>query len=241
MACSGGGGAPPVTLAKFTLNGAGGLDFYEVSLAQGYNLPMMVVPQSGNGGNCSSTGCAADLNEDCPVELKIIDGSNEGVPVVACKSACDAFRDAQNCCRGAYASPDTCKPSIYTEFFRNACPQAYSYAYDDGTSTFTCIGADYVITFCPGLPTRLNWVAKAATPVPKDAAAKTKPCSTALTTASSNVVHVLTRNPRRLQGGKLPEVNFYAPPSTSDEESENLSKLPPTPPAPIGNTPPHQH
>ncbi|KAL2499336.1 Pathogenesis-related thaumatin superfamily protein [Abeliophyllum distichum] len=30
-----------------------------------------------------------------------------------------------------------------------ACPRAYSYAYDDKTSTFTCVGADYLITFCP--------------------------------------------------------------------------------------------
>ncbi|GLU19760.1 hypothetical protein SLE2022_359880 [Rubroshorea leprosula] len=153
IACSGGGGAPPATLAEFTLDGAGGLDFYDVSLVDGYNLPMMVTPQGGTGGNCSSAACSADLNEDCPVELKIADGSNEGV---ACKSACDAFGDAQYCCSGAYASPDTCKPSTYSEFFKNACPKAYSYAYDDGTSTFTCAGADYIITFCPGLSTSLK-------------------------------------------------------------------------------------
>uniref|UniRef100_J3LCG7 Phytocyanin domain-containing protein n=1 Tax=Oryza brachyantha TaxID=4533 RepID=J3LCG7_ORYBR len=36
-------------------------------------------------------------------------------------------------------------------FFKNACPRAYSYAYDDATSTFTCTGGDttYAITFCP--------------------------------------------------------------------------------------------
>lgn len=32
-----------------------------------------------------------------------------------------------------------------------ACSAAYSYAYDDATSTFTCTAgaADYLITFCP--------------------------------------------------------------------------------------------
>lgn len=40
--CNGGGAAPPATLAEFTLNGANGLDFYDVSLVDGYNLPMMV-------------------------------------------------------------------------------------------------------------------------------------------------------------------------------------------------------
>uniref|UniRef100_M8CCG5 Thaumatin-like protein n=1 Tax=Aegilops tauschii TaxID=37682 RepID=M8CCG5_AEGTA len=36
-------------------------------------------------------------------------------------------------------------------FFKTACPRAYSYAYDDATSTFTCAGgvSAYAITFCP--------------------------------------------------------------------------------------------
>ncbi|VAH00857.1 unnamed protein product [Triticum turgidum subsp. durum] len=34
--------------------------------------------------------------------------------------------------------------------FKAACPAAYSYAYDDASSTFTCSGAaTYHITFCP--------------------------------------------------------------------------------------------
>ncbi|KAE8695124.1 Thaumatin-like protein 1 [Hibiscus syriacus] len=116
-----------------------------LALLTGYNLPMMISPRGGTGGNCRSAGCAADLNGDCPVELKVVDGS-EGV---ACKSACDAFGDPQYCCSGAYATPNTCKPSSYSQFFKTACPTAYSYAYDDGTSTFTCAAADYDITFCP--------------------------------------------------------------------------------------------
>ncbi|XP_022775421.1 thaumatin-like protein 1b [Durio zibethinus] len=148
--CSGAGAIPPATLAEFTLNGVGGLDFYDVSLVDGYNLPMMVSAHGGTGGNCSSAGCAADLNGDCPLELKVVNGS-EGV---ACKSACNAFGDPQYCCIGAYATPNTCKPSSYSQFFKAACPTAYSYAYDDGTSTFTCAGADYIITFCPTPSTR---------------------------------------------------------------------------------------
>ncbi|RVX16609.1 Thaumatin-like protein 1 [Vitis vinifera] len=148
--CSGGGAAPPATLAEFTLNGANGLDFYDVSLVDGYNLPMLVAPQGGTGGNCTITGCVADLNAACPSELKVssIEGG-EGSESVSCKSACEAFGDAQYCCSGAYATPDTCKPSAYSEYFKSACPRAYSYAYDDGSSTFTCASADYTITFCP--------------------------------------------------------------------------------------------
>ncbi|XP_058090945.1 thaumatin-like protein 1b [Magnolia sinica] len=144
--CAGAGATPPATLAEFTLNGSGGLDFYDVSLVDGYNLPMLVVPQGGSG-NCSTTGCLADLNGACPFELRVlgVDGSEN----VACKSACEAFGDPHYCCSGAYATPDTCKPSPYSLLFKHACPRAYSYAYDDSTSTFTCASADYVITFCP--------------------------------------------------------------------------------------------
>ncbi|GMP27137.1 hypothetical protein CsSME_00003263 [Camellia sinensis var. sinensis] len=151
--CSGSGAAPPATLAEFTLNGAGGLDFYDVSLVDGYNLPMLVVPQGGTGGgNCTATGCVVDLNGSCPSELRVM--SDGGAKNVACKSACDAFGDPQYCCSGAYATPDTCKPTSFSEYFKSACPRAYSYAYDDGSSIFTCASADYVITFCPTPATR---------------------------------------------------------------------------------------
>ncbi|XP_071925209.1 thaumatin-like protein 1b [Coffea arabica] len=144
--CAGGNAALPATLAEFTLDGAGGLDFYDVSLVDGYNLPMLVVPQGGSGGNCTTTGCVVDLNGACPSDLKVTSSDGEKV---ACKSACAAFGQAQYCCSGAYNTPDTCKPSSYSQVFKNACPRAYSYAYDDKTSIFTCAGADYIITFCP--------------------------------------------------------------------------------------------
>lgn len=147
--CSGQGATPPATLAEFTLNGAGGQDFYDVSLVDGYNLPMLVVPQGGTGDNCTTTGCAVDLNGACPSELKVPSGTSVK-ETVACNSACGAFQDAQYCCSGAYGSPNTCKPSSYSEVFKTACPRAYSYAYDDKTSTFICGSSpDYLVTFCP--------------------------------------------------------------------------------------------
>lgn len=146
--CNGAGAQPPATLAEFTVgSGSGtGQDFYDVSLVDGYNLPMMV-DTSGGSGSCQSTGCIADLNKACPAELRYESGD-------ACKSACEAFGSPEYCCSGAYASPDTCKPSVYSEMFKTACPKSYSYAYDDATSTFTCTGADYTITFCPSLSAR---------------------------------------------------------------------------------------
>ncbi|XP_022962239.1 thaumatin-like protein 1b [Cucurbita moschata] len=147
LECAGNGATPPATLAEFTLDGSGGLDFFDVSLVDGYNLPMIVVPQGGSGDNCTSTGCVVDLNGACPSELRVT--SADGREGVACKSACDAFNKPQYCCTGAYQTPDTCQPSMYSQIFKSACPRAYSYAYDDKTSTFTCASADYVITFCP--------------------------------------------------------------------------------------------
>ncbi|KAI5577486.1 hypothetical protein BDE02_09G117200 [Populus trichocarpa] len=141
--CNGLGASPPATLAEFTL-GSGGQDFYDVSLVDGYNLPM-VVEGSGGSGMCASTGCVSDLNIQCPQELR----SGEGD---ACKSACEAFGSPEYCCSGAFNTPATCKPSVYSEMFKAACPKSYSYAYDDATSTFTCSGADYTVTFCPSSP-----------------------------------------------------------------------------------------
>ncbi|CAA3012681.1 thaumatin-like protein 1b [Olea europaea var. sylvestris] len=144
--CAGNGAAPPTTLAEFTLDGDSGMDFYDVSLVDGYNVPMLVVPQGGSGVNCTSTGCITDLNGACPSNLRVTSSDGEDV---ACKSACLAFGKEEFCCNGAYSTPDACKPSSYSQVFKSACPRAYSYAYDDKTSTFTCAGADYFITFCP--------------------------------------------------------------------------------------------
>ncbi|CAI9764338.1 unnamed protein product [Fraxinus pennsylvanica] len=143
--CNGAGASPPATLAEFTL-GTGGQDFYDVSLVDGYNLPM-IVEASGGSGLCASTGCVTDLNRVCPSELRV--GGGE-----ACKSACEAFGSPEYCCSGAFNSPATCKPSVYAQMFKSACPRSYSYAYDDPTSTFTCSGADYTVTFCPSMPSQ---------------------------------------------------------------------------------------
>ncbi|KAK9287383.1 hypothetical protein L1049_015801 [Liquidambar formosana] len=141
--CNGLGASPPATLAEFTL-GSGGQDFYDVSLVDGYNVAM-IVEGSGGSGACASTGCTTDLNRQCPAELRVGEGD-------ACKSACEAFGSPEYCCSGAYNTPDTCRPSVYSEMFKAACPRSYSYAYDDATSTFTCTDADYTVTFCPSSP-----------------------------------------------------------------------------------------
>jgi hypothetical protein len=146
VACNGAGAIPPASLAEFTLEGYNGQDFYDVSLVDGFNLPISIFPQGGSG-LCSSSACPVDVNAQCPPELAI--GAASGA-VIGCKSACLAFNQPQFCCTGAFGSPDACPPTSYSMFFKNLCPQAYSYAYDDKSSTFTCPGgANYLVTICP--------------------------------------------------------------------------------------------
>ncbi|KAG8378305.1 hypothetical protein BUALT_Bualt08G0123600 [Buddleja alternifolia] len=134
-------GKPPASLAEFTLASP---DFYDVSLVDGFNLPMVVTPINGSG-NCSVSGCDADLRLSCPKELAVRGG---GGRTVACRSACDVFDTDEYCCRGVYGNAATCRPTSYSRRFKEACPTAYSYAYDDPSSIFTCSGTDYVVSFC---------------------------------------------------------------------------------------------
>ncbi|KAG8391284.1 hypothetical protein BUALT_Bualt01G0172000 [Buddleja alternifolia] len=142
LECSGAGGTPPASLAEFTLDSPE--DFYDVSLVDGFNLPIAVVP-SGGSGNCSAVYCSSDLNEGCPEKLRVRSDNGE---TAACMSACMAFNEAEYCCTGEYNNPHVCKPTNYSEVFKKACPTSYSYPYDDATSTFTCKGANYLIIFC---------------------------------------------------------------------------------------------
>ncbi|XP_062184024.1 pathogenesis-related thaumatin-like protein 3.5 isoform X3 [Phragmites australis] len=136
----GASGATPASLAEFTL---ASLDYYDVSLVDGFNLPVLVKPVNGEG-NCTEAGCDGDLRQSCPSELAVkVNGQT-----VACRSACDVFDTDQYCCRGLYGNPVTCQPTFYSKKFKAVCPTAYSYAYDDPTSIFTCKNADYIITFC---------------------------------------------------------------------------------------------
>lgn len=149
--CAGAGGAPPATLAEVTLASSaspGAQDFYDVSLVDGYNVPIAMTPVHGSGARCVPAGCVSDLNRVCPAGLAVRGGSGGGV--VGCRSACAAFGAPQYCCTGQFGSPQQCKPTAYSRLFKAACPKAYSYAYDDPTSILTCsAGASYVITFCP--------------------------------------------------------------------------------------------
>jgi hypothetical protein len=144
-ACNG-SGATPATLAEFTFAGAGDQVFYDVSLVDGFNVPMRIEPGAEHP-TCGRPECAADLNATCDPVLQKRDAAGA---TVACKSACDALGTPEACCSGTHNTPETCPPTDYARSFKAQCPTAYSYAYDDPTSTFTCPGTSYHIIFCPG-------------------------------------------------------------------------------------------
>ncbi|KAK9097746.1 hypothetical protein Syun_024791 [Stephania yunnanensis] len=129
LECNGMGASPPASLFEITLGQGNDKDYYDVSIVDGYNIPLVAAPV-GVGG-CNATGCVYDLN------------------IGMLESACEAFGLDQYCCSGEFANPTTCKPSFYSAIFKRACPRAYSYAFDDRSSTFTCKASDYSITFCP--------------------------------------------------------------------------------------------
>ncbi|XP_059463524.1 thaumatin-like protein 1 [Corylus avellana] len=146
VACNGNGAAPPASLVEINIAAKGGQDFYDVSLVDGFNLPVAVATQGGTG-DCKRSSCAANINAVCPAELQVKGSDGK---VAACKSACAAFNQPKYCCTGSFNKPETCPPTNYSKIFKNQCPQAYSYAYDDKTSTFTCFNSpNYLITFCP--------------------------------------------------------------------------------------------
>ncbi|KAF5365318.1 hypothetical protein D9758_005435 [Tetrapyrgos nigripes] len=150
-----GTGVPPATLAEWTLSTDPNIpDNYDVSLVDGYNLPMRITNNQG----CPVADCPVDLGPNCPGNQK---GPFDSVGFpVGCKSACLVDPNPQNspnCCSGQFSSgPQACPPSGVSNYayFKNNCPNAYAYAYDEpsGTALWTCnsnLRADYTLTFCP--------------------------------------------------------------------------------------------
>lgn len=115
-----------MSLAEFSFNtDFNWLDFYNISLVDGYNLPIDI---SGTTGACESARCGVDLNPGCPDGNRIV---QNGWTV-----ACSKFGD-----RDTPFNPAA-------QFFANACPGAYSWSKDD-SKVKGCAGQDYRVTFCP--------------------------------------------------------------------------------------------
>lgn len=149
LACNGIGGQP-ASLVEFLFDGWAGTnatqDYYDISLVDAFNLPVAIKPNGGSGV-CHAPSCSANILASCPADLQVKDSSGK---VVTCLSSCTKYQTDDTCCRGAHDTSATCPAPEGAKVFKSACPDAYSYAYDDGTSTWNCTNpSGYTITFCP--------------------------------------------------------------------------------------------
>ncbi|KAH8698909.1 thaumatin [Talaromyces proteolyticus] len=208
LECKGTG--EPATLAEFTLATNMNLSFYDISLVDGYNLPIGIVSlhnESNNSdlrslpSNTTNPVCIGspeyltsvdDLNTTtvatnttlgsityitpleealgthsvsrwCPWPLQIQPPWKPGDGVFPypddgikrpdfdpCLSMCSKYGRDSDCCSGSHDTPEKCSPNMYSTAAKRVCPDAYSYAYDDATSTFTIQqGAGFEVVFCP--------------------------------------------------------------------------------------------
>jgi len=147
-----GWGTIPATLAEYNLDAWDNLDFYDISMVDGDNVPMYAYPTSGDAPNkvspdgCVAAGCTTPV--PCPAALQITAAGK----VVACESPCAKLGGDQYCCRGQWAPRSQCDPAKwpvdYAAIFKKAEPYAYSYVDDDATSVYTCRGTcNYTIVF----------------------------------------------------------------------------------------------
>jgi hypothetical protein len=139
-----GWGSIPATLAEYDLDAYDHLDFYDVSMVDGSNLPMYITTAGGTTADrISTTGCESGKGcttpVHCPTALRVIRG---GQPV-GCISPCARFGTSRYCCSGRYAqgcNPARTWPIDDALVFKRAEPYAYSWSGDDASSTFTCAG-----------------------------------------------------------------------------------------------------
>ncbi len=105
----------------------------------------------------------SDLADWCPWDLQAFPPTKPGDGVYPypdddisrpifdpCKSACAAHNQPQDCCTGDFDDPKKCGPGLYSKTAKATCPDAYSYAFDDMTSTFIIPkGGGWEVMFCP--------------------------------------------------------------------------------------------
>jgi hypothetical protein len=155
LKCTQGNG--PDTLAEFTLTAGMASDWYDVSLVDGFSIPVGIIQLDAPwtmastyvpGGpldmvtqQCGSPICALDLNPGCPASAQLKDAMGN---IWGCKNG-------QSANGGHGATP-------VTSYLKAGCPTSYTFAFDDPQSLFLCksarqnggVGAnDYKVIYCP--------------------------------------------------------------------------------------------
>ncbi|PHT66195.1 Thaumatin-like protein [Capsicum annuum] len=72
----------------------------------------------------------------CPKELRTSGG---------CNNPCTVFNTNEYCCTSG-----DCGETNYSKFFKQRCPNSFSYPQDDAINTLICpSGTKYRVVFCP--------------------------------------------------------------------------------------------
>ncbi|CAO2819940.1 unnamed protein product [Amaranthus hypochondriacus] len=95
-------GQGPNTLAEYALKQWNDLDFFDISLVDGFNVPMSFLPTNG----CQGPTCSADINGQCPGQLR----SNGGCRNDYNYSYARFFKDR---CPRAYSYPQDDATSMF--------------------------------------------------------------------------------------------------------------------------------
>ncbi|KAJ3114804.1 hypothetical protein HDU96_001630 [Phlyctochytrium bullatum] len=129
--CNGRTGQGNALLAEWTFVADG--DFYDISAVDAYNVGMTIVAIGGAALNpndhyarCDVISCAFDINS-CPANFQVRNAQGR---VVSCINNQDNGQPQQR-------------------FMKARCPDAYSWPYDDPTSTFRCRKPNYRLILCP--------------------------------------------------------------------------------------------
>ncbi|CAO0792018.1 unnamed protein product [Mucor circinelloides] len=146
--CFKSGMGSPASLAEFHFLDSGSV-YYDISLVDGFNLPMTVAPvmkgglTSADSRHCATSACST--LPSCPSGFETYDAQGK---VSGCKSACTKFNTDEYCCTGDFYNPNVCSTNAYASEVKAVCPDVYTYAFDDATSVFICTSNEYTVTFC---------------------------------------------------------------------------------------------
>ncbi|KAL3071225.1 hypothetical protein niasHT_035551 [Heterodera trifolii] len=152
-------GEPPISLFEMTFDPkVMPSQFFDASYVDGVNVPI-----GARFKNCDENGDKTitfnnqltkldSLKKKLSADMFVVDQFGK----TQIKSLCGTYNSDDVCCRAAYGTPETCQPTKWApekqaiyNVLRAANPDAYTYAYDDGTATKTCSSANVVtVGFC---------------------------------------------------------------------------------------------
>jgi hypothetical protein len=162
--CAADGNEGRGTLVQLDLP-AEGTDFYDVSLVDGFNVPMAMIPVPAGSAPedepCRAASCAADLTVVCPAELLRYDDQGEVAYCASSCRACDACLDCDDCADpgspacspcGTFAdfccTGQACEANEHTMLWKSLCPDAITHTTDAGALTCTQ-RTDFDVVYCP--------------------------------------------------------------------------------------------